>query len=109
MTQVKTNSHTLRHLHNNTLLPSQTELAMQEFISRVNQMSGIEVFVHECGSPVEQSVIVRVASIMSPEARNVVRLQGEMYEKYPGARVRVDVTESRWCADSIADFDHVDR
>jgi len=75
--------------------PSATELAMREFLERVSELEGVIVSHHGGQSIAEQTIVVEVPSIMSPEARSVVHLQGEMYRKYPGANVRVNVDEAK--------------
>jgi hypothetical protein len=75
-------------------LNTMTELAMREFLERVVLISDVKVMLYGGNLPSNQSVVVGVSSLLSDAARSVIRLQGEMYRKYPGASVRVDVTES---------------
>ena len=72
---------------------SPTVSAMREFLQRVKSIEGIIVKLHGEKPLADQTIVVEVPSITSPLARMVVRLQGEMYRKYPGANVRVNVDE----------------
>lgn len=72
---------------------SMTELATSEFLRQVKDISGVTVECHGGASLADQTIVVGVASIMSPEARSVVRLKGEMHRKYLGALLNIDVTE----------------
>jgi hypothetical protein len=77
------------------LVPGQsmTELAMREFLRQVHDIAGVDVECRGGKSFADQTIVVGVVSLLSPEARSVVRLKGDMYRKYPGASLNVDVTE----------------
>ena len=55
------------------------------------EVAGVKVTRRGSGTNAEQTIAVEIPSIVSPEARAVLHLQGEKYAQYPGARVRVYV------------------
>jgi len=67
---------------------------MRDFLERVKGISGVEVRLYGGKTLAEQTIVVEVPSIMGQEATDVILLKGDMYAKYPGSSIRVDITES---------------
>ena len=67
--------------------------AVREFIEAVSKTEGVTVRLIGRSTLNEQTIVVEVPSITSPQARSVVHLQGEMHRKYPGATIRLHVDE----------------
>jgi hypothetical protein len=92
-----------------TYRPSATELAMRDFLGRVAKIPNAVVTTSGATSLVEQIIRVEVPSLLGEEARRVVHLQNEMYRKYRGARLRVDMTDTQAHAASASVDDHAAR
>lgn len=70
---------------------TQTELAKAEFLERVQMLPIWGLRQSEDEALVERTIRVAVPAIRHPLFRAVVGLQGEMYRKYPKARLNIDI------------------